>query len=151
MQGDDIITVFGSFLSCTSDVSVLRPNQGSINDDLESFFESFPNEIKNSYAIVQVDYRQKVKASSIRSFFLPKLTNEELKLIEEKNQDYLNIFGRFNSFTGKSPDVDLEEMKKSDSKDKYVHCPCLRRTIHFTLDVDERSAKVEEKCCCNIL
>ena len=128
--------------------SVLRPDQGSINDDLESFFESFPNEVENSFDMVQNEYR---RSEDIRSFFLPKLTNEELKLIEEKNQDYLNTFGRFNSFYGISPDVDVEEMKKSDSKDKYVHCPCLRRTIHFTLDVDERSVKVEEKCCCNIL
>ena len=128
--------------------SVLRPDQGSINDDLESFFESFPNEVENSFDMVQNEYR---RSEDIRSFFLPKLTNEELKLIEEKNQDYLNTFGRFNSFYGISPDVDVEEMKKSDSKDKYVHCQCLRRTIHFTLDVDERSVKVEEKCCCNIL
>ena len=77
---------------------------------------------------------------------MPKLTNEELKLIEERNRDFLDTFGRFNFRDDKSPDVDVdaEEMKQSDSKDKYVHCTCLRRTMHFTLDFDEKSAEVEE-------
>ena len=147
MQDDDILTVFGSSRSYTSASSVLRPDQGAINDDLESYFENFPHPDDRFHR--QNEYYQIGK--DIRSFFLPKLTDEELKLIEEKNQDYLNTFGRFNSFYGISPDVDLEEMKKSDSKDKYVHCTCLRRTIHFTLDFDEKSAEVEKKCCCNIL
>ena len=91
---------------------------------------------------------------------MPKLTKEELKLIEEKNEDYLSTFGRHNKFYEVSPDVDVEEMKKSDSKDKYVHCKCLRKTIYFNLNIDEKSAEttfrledflVEESCCCNIL
>ena len=31
-------------------------------------------------------------------------------------------------------DVDKEEMKKSDSKDKYVQTACIRRTTLLTLD-----------------
>ena len=85
---------------------------------------------------------------------MPKLTKEELKLIEEKNEDYLSTFFR-HQIRHASPDVDQEEMKKSDSKDKYVHCKCLRKTIYFNLNIDEKSAEttfrledfsVEESC-----
>ena len=90
---------------------------GSIIDDLELFFENFPKVGGNSDAIVQNKYVR--IGEDIRSFFLPKLNNEsgndELKLTEEKNQGYLNTFG------------------------SYVHCTCLRKTIHFTLDFDEKS------------
>ena len=144
-----VLTVLRSFNHRPISNSVVRPDQGSINDHLESLFENFPNEAENSHEIVQNEYLWYHKDT--HSYFLPKLTNEELKLIEEKNQDYLNTFGRFQSLYGISPDVDLEEMKKSESKDKYVHCKCLRRTIRFTLGVDEKSAEVEEKCCCNLL
>ena len=42
-----------------------------------------------------------------------------------------------------NPDVDPEEMKKSDSKDKYVYCYCFRETIQLTLDSNESSSESE--------
>ena len=33
-------------------------------------------------------------------------------------------------------DVDVEEMKKSDSKDKYVKCICQRKTVYLTQEWD---------------
>ena len=91
---------------------------GSIIDDLELFFQNFPNVGGNSDPIVQNKYIRIGK--DIRSFLLPLSGNDELNLNEEKNQGYLNTFGR------------------------YVHCTCLRKTFHFTLDFDEKSGS------CNI-
>ena len=34
-------------------------------------------------------------------------------------------------------DVDVEEMKQSDSKDKYVHSYCERKTVHLTLESNQ--------------
>ena len=81
---------------------------GSVNNDLESFLNDPEN-----------DDREKVQLSN---FYLQKLTKEELKLVEEKNPKYMATFDR------KFPDVNPEEMKKSNSKDKYLHCFCRRST-----------------------
>ena len=82
---------------------------GSINEDLEWFLGNLQTE-------------EEIKTEDVLSFFLPKLTKNELELVEEKNVDYMKTF----SF--ESPDVVPEEMKKSDSKDKYLQGQCLRRT-----------------------
>ena len=78
--------------------------QESINDDLESFVNNLQN-------------REEIEHEHVRSFFLPKLTKEELKLVEEKNPEHMKTY-LFNF----DADVDPKEMKKSDSKDKYVKC-----------------------------
>ena len=88
---------------------------------------------------------QKVlKDEQVTSFFLPKLTKEELKLVEEKDWEYLHeylftILGlRRGDIT--AADVDIEEMKQSDSKDKYALCHCIRDTINLST----------KKSCCDI-
>ena len=90
----------------------------SIGDDLETFFTNLQSqkEIKNEFAW---------------SFFLPKLTEDELKLVEQKNEQHLSTYGWH--YIGRNPDVDPEEMKKSDSRSKYVHGRCWRSTIHLAL------------------
>ena len=93
---------------------------GSINDDLELFLDKI---LKN----------EKIDDEMVRSFLLPKLTDQELKLIEDKDEDYLKTFSEY-IFGGENPDVDKEEMKKSNSKDKYVHCRCWRRIIKGSPD-----------------
>ena len=90
-----------------------RLYKGSINDDLDSFI----NNLQNS---------NEVKDEDVRSFFLPKLTKEKLQLVEEKNKEHMMTYW-FNV----NADVGVEEMKKSDSKDKYVLCHCHRETVHF--------------------
>ena len=81
----------------------------SINDDIESVFES-----------LQLGEKPKPIA---HTYFLPKLTQRELELIETKDEDYLQTF-----FQCKNPDVDEEEMKLSESNSKYVEVVCMRRT-----------------------
>ena len=94
---------------------------GSINDDLDSF----------------VNYLQKseeIENEGVSSFFTPKLTKEELKLVEQKDKEHMMTYWR-----GLGADVDVEEMKKSDSKDKYVHSDCQRSTLHLSLESEQTS------------
>ena len=96
-----------------------RRYEGSINDDLDSFI----NNLQNS---------NDVEDECVESFFLPKLTKEELKLVEEKNAEYMWSYA-----FGNIADVDVKEMKESDSKDKYVHSSCQRRTVHLILESNQ--------------
>ena len=63
--------------------------------------------------------------------FKPKLTNEELKLVQEGNEKHLKTYCFLN------PDVDDEEMNQSDSGSKYVHGRCRRWTIPLTFATEE--------------
>ena len=89
---------------------------GSINDDLESYFQNFRN--------------QKIKNEIVLSYFFPKLTEDELKLVEKKNEKHMRTY-LYDLFDA---DVNVEEMKLSDSKDKFVHSECQRKTICLTLE-----------------
>jgi len=91
----------------------------SINDDLEMFLRNLMNS-------------KEIKEELIQGFFTPKLSKKELKLVEVKNEDHLNTYWDHNN--GLNPDVDAEEMKKSDSTSKYVHGYFVRRTIPLTLE-----------------
>ena len=76
---------------------------------------------------------QQVKEDElVESFFTPKLTNEELKLIEKADEDHLKTY--LEHYYEQNPDVDIDEMKRSDSKSKYVHGRCVRYTILLTLE-----------------
>ena len=57
------------------------------------------------------------------TYFLPKLTEEELKLVERRDTSYLETFGLSN------PDVDETEMMLSESDSKYVHGDSYRKTF----------------------
>ena len=92
---------------------------GSINDDLDSFV----NNLQNSE---DIDYEY------VQSFFHPKLTKEELKLVEQKNREHMLTYG-----LGLAADVSVKEMKKSDSKDKYIHFCCTRITDYLTLESEQ--------------
>ena len=112
----------------------------SIHDDLEIFFENLQGQ-------------KEIKNEVVGSFFLPKLTEDELKLVEEKNEQHLGSY--WEHYLGRNPDVLVEEMNKSDSKSKYVHGRCSRYTIHLALESnkefenDEKISKKRKKC--NIL
>ena len=71
---------------------------------------------------------EKTDNEEVLSFFIPKLTKEELKLVERKNEEHME------TYIGVYPDVNVEEMKKSDSKDKYVHTKCIRSTKYLSLE-----------------
>ena len=88
----------------------------SIHDDLEIFFENLQNQTE-------------IQNEKVTSFFLPKLTEDELKLVEEKNERHLASY--WEHYLGLDADVDADEMKRSDSASKYVHVVCVRHTFHL--------------------
>ena len=98
--------------------------KGSINDDLERF-------------LINLQNQKEVKQEVVQSFFTPKLTNEELKLLKEGNEEHLKSY--IDHFIGENPDVDVEEMKKSDSKSKYVHVDCWRFTLPLSLETEDKT------------
>ena len=96
----------------------------SVNDDLESFFE---------------DIRLgKEPNDEVYTYFLPKLTEDELDLVEENDYDFMQTFSR-----GMIADVDKAEMAASESDSKYVYGSCLRET--FT--IENPSPKINSNCC----
>ena len=102
---------------------------GSINDDLENFFDRLQNQ-------------QKINRETVRSFFTPKLTDEEMMLVEERNKLHLETY--LVHHRGRNPDVNDEEMKRSDSKSKYVEGFCARYTRVLTLESNEKQASAED-------
>ena len=62
-------------------------------------------------------------------FFLPMLTDEELILLENKDENYLRLYADFHS--GDNPDVDEADMIESQSKSKFAYCLCFRISGYF--------------------
>ena len=84
----------------------------SVNDDLESFFQ---------------DLRLGQETDEfVQNYYFPKLTKEEMELVERKDISYLETFDSLN------PDVAKAEMKLSESDSKFVYGWCRRRT--FTIE-----------------
>ena len=64
-----------------------------------------------------------------------------MKFVQEGNKEHLETYAAH--YYGTNPDVDVEEMKKSDSKSKYVHGRCLRRTFPLSLKTSQFEDKME--------
>ena len=88
----------------------------SVQDDLESFFEKLKI--------------GKEEREDIATYFLPKLTNEEMELVEMKDEEHLHEYVWH--FIGRPVDVDPEELEKSESDSKYVRAKCVRYTFLLT-------------------
>ena len=58
-----------------------------------------------------------------RIYFFPKLTEEELALVENKDSKFLN------TFTSLDPDVARNKMELSEHNSKYVRCTCYYKTV----------------------
>ena len=101
--------------------------EGSIHDDLEGF-------------LINLQDSKEVEDESVGSFFTPKLTDEEMELVQHGNKEYLKTYRLRN------PDVDDLEMQKSDSKSKYVHVRCWRGTHHLNIETSENS---DQLCKCH--
>ena len=81
----------------------------SVNDDLESLFEN-----------IRLGKDPDERAST---YFLPKLTQEELELVQRRDTSYLKTFSSW------YPDVDKTEMMLSESDSKYVKGVAWRQTF----------------------
>ena len=85
----------------------------SVNDDLESLFENIR--------------LGKEPDEEVRTYFLPKLTKEELELVERRDTSYLRSF--YEGAFRRNPDVNETEMMLSESDSKYVEGWSSRRTF----------------------
>ena len=86
----------------------------SINDDLDSFFE---------------DLRLgKEPEERVSTFFLPKLTQEELELIKTNDKNYKMTFNAGQIYW-RAADVEDAVMKLSESDSKFVRALAHRKTI----------------------
>ena len=75
-----------------------------------------------------------VKEEFVESFFTPKLTDEEMKLVQAGNKKHLSSY--LDSFNSRNPDVGFAEMQQSNSNSKYVHGFCWRRTFPLILETN---------------
>ena len=79
------------------------------NDQIYSVFSVFRliilSQILESFWI-NLQNQKEVKEERVFSFVAPKLTKEELKLVQEQNEQHLKTYLEPN------PHVDVEEMKK---------------------------------------
>ena len=64
----------------------------------------------------------------VYTYFLPKLTKEELELVERRDTSYLQTFANW-VILEKNPDVDETEMMLSESDSKYVKAWSRRETF----------------------
>ena len=90
----------------------------SVNEDLESLFE-------------RIRLGTQPESEQVRTYFLPKLTEEELELVEQKDPNYLGTFAW--TIQNFNPDVDRTEMKLSESDSKFVQGFCWRTTFRFEI------------------
>ena len=98
----------------------------SVTDDLESLFEN-----------IQLG---KEPDEMVRTYFLPKLTEEELELVERKDIRYFHTFD-----CCLNPDVDETVMMLSESDSKYVFASTYRKTF-----VIEKTSKNSLKNKCSL-
>lgn len=108
--------------------SIWKDYEGSINDDLESFFKN-PIEEESYYPYKIGENIHFDNLKYVRSFFLPRLSEKELKLVEEKTNEHMKTFQ-----SKRFADVDHNDMAMSESTDKYLHGWCERTTIYLSLD-----------------
>ena len=88
----------------------------SINDDLDFLFEDL--------RLGEEDYPPDYPAESFVTYFLPKLTNEELKMVERKDENFMDTFD-----LKMDADVSKTKMEASESNSKFVNAWGFRSTF----------------------
>ena len=97
----------------------------SVNDDFEILFQDLISRhyFETLFGYIRLGYASNYFSSSAMTYFLPKLTKDELKLIENEDYDFMNTF-----YDGRNPDVSKAEMAASESDSKFVRGRCRRKT-----------------------
>ena len=98
--------------------------EDSVNDDLESLFENIRLEKELDERVV--------------TYFLPKLTEEQLELVERRDTNY------FKTFAWANLDVSQTQMMLSESDTKYVRGWSWRRTFVIE-NLSETSSKTSSE------
>ena len=103
------------------------PRNISVNEDLEKLYQDLQLGKEPSYDAI--------------AYYLPKLTADEMALVEKKDQTYLQNF-----FTGvyplnikysKKPDVDDDEMKMSESRSKFILAKSHRKSLKLKMSTSK--------------
>ena len=96
----------------------------SVGDDLESFFN---NQLAGRSSPF-MDY----EFEETWTYFIRELTQEELELVEKKDEDYFQNFK-----WSDNSDVDEAEMQLSNCTSKYVSAYCNRKTFQFECKLNQ--------------
>ena len=91
---------------CKGNDELYNDFKESINDDIESLFEDLRLGIEPKHYV--------------KTYFLPKLTKEELILVERKDENFRQTF---------FIDVPKDEMEASESDSKFNRVFCYRKTL----------------------
>ena len=83
-------------------------HEESVHDDLDSLFR-------------RIQLGENPDGDDVLTFYLPKLTEKELKLVEEKNFDYLETF-----MSGLDPNLNEKISEVSESDSRFVLGNCSR-------------------------
>ena len=83
----------------------------SVNEDLEELLEKLE---------IGEDLKQ-----CVWSYFLPKLTKQEVKLVRLRDEDHLKTYSTY-GLPEQDPDIDEKEMKLSKTKSKFLISNCFR-------------------------
>ena len=99
--------------------------QESMHDDIDNFFENIC-----IGKIIEIDKY---------TFFLPKLSENEVQMIQDQDIEYLNSFACYIK-TRENPDIKPDEitpeMNEKESKTKFLRGGCRRVTLFLKLHVD---------------
>ena len=112
-----------------------KDEKDSVNDDLESFFEKIRLGKKLKHRGMSTDVP---RYEYVQTYFLPKLTQEELELVQRRDTSYLKTFSSW------YPDVDKTEMMLSESDSKYVKGRSWRKTFVIENSSENSSKKSPE-------
>ena len=91
----------------------------SVNEDLEAFFED-------------LQLGKDTSNDDVKAYYLPRLTEDEMALVEAKDQNYFQKFSTSVLGDSKNPDVAEHVMKMSESESKFALGKCNRKTIKIT-------------------
>ena len=108
-----------------------KDEKDSVNDDLESFFEKIRLGKKLKHRGMSTDVP---RYEYVQTYFLPKLTQEELELVQRRDTSYLKTFSSW------YPDVDKTEMMLSESDSKYVRGESQRRTFVISSEISSSTS-----------
>lgn len=92
----------------------------SVHDNLDTFFE----QIKLGNNVESV-------LPTLGMCWFPKLTEDELVLVENKNEDYSRTFA---DFLGIYQNIDEHKTKNSESESKFAFCMCFRISTRVKFD-----------------
>ena len=97
----------------------------SLNDDLENLLIEIENQNLEEFKISE----EKRRGEKFEIFFTPKLTNDELELVQRKDKEHFKTYSYY-----ENPDVNIEEMKRSNSNSKYLFVYCERITVSLEIE-----------------